>query len=185
MHFLYEIIPVFLFFITFKVYGIYTATKVGIAASAIQVSFSRIFLKKWDKAQIITLIVFTVFGSMTLYFHNAIFIKWKPTIVFWLFAIVILGSHFLMEKSLPKRIMEHALQPKHAIPDRIWRNLSYTWALFFIALGIVNLYIAYQFDDNAWVNFKFYGITSALFILSIAQAVYLMPFLSEKKQNDQ
>lgn len=182
MQFIYEFVPVLLFFLAFKFYDIYVATVVGIVATSIQVAITRLWFRRWDKKELITLAVFLVFGGLTLYFHNPIFVKWKPTIIFWLFAVVILIST-LTQRPLMQRLMENALQNKDLVPSQIWRRLNLIWAVFFLALGCVNLYVAYTFSNNAWVNFKFYGITSALFVLSIIQAVYLIRFYDDKNDN--
>jgi intracellular septation protein len=121
--------------------------------------------------------VFVFFGSMTLYFHNPIFIKWKPTVVFWIFSLVILGSQFFTSKPLMQRLMANMLEEKCIIPPPVWKRLNLMWALFFLVLGSVNLYVAYSFSNEAWVNFKFYGVTSALFLLSIVQALYLIRYM--------
>lgn len=185
MQLFYEIFPVFLFFIAFKFYDIYVATVVGIVTTLLQVIINRLWFKKWDRKQLITLAVFTVFGGMTLYFHDPIFVKWKPTIVFWVFAIAIVGSQIFTRKPLMQRLMENVLQGKGHVPLSVWKKLNLAWALFFASLGTLNLYIAYYFSNDAWVNFKFYGITGALFLLSIAQAFYLMRFMTESKpEND-
>jgi intracellular septation protein len=181
MQLIYEIFPVFLFFLAFKFYGIYVATVVGIVTTFLQVIFSRIWMKKWDKKQLITLGVFLIFGGMTLYFHDPIFVKWKPTVIFWLFAISILLTHFFTQKPLMQRLMENMLQDKGQIPLHVWKRLNLIWAVFFIALGAVNLYVAYSYNNDIWVNFKFYGVTIALFLFSIAQALYLSRFMIESK----
>lgn len=183
MQIIYEIFPVFLFFIAFKLYDIYVATVVGIVATFVQVIFNRLWFKQWDKKQLVTLGVFLVFGGMTLYFHDPIFVKWKPTIVFWVFALVLLGSQWFTEKPLLQRLMENMLQHKQEVPKKAWQRLNVAWALFFSVMGGVNLYVAYKFSNNAWVNFKFYGITSALLLLSVGQALYLMRYVSECKQH--
>lgn len=184
MQLFYEIFPVFLFFLAFKFYGIYVATVVGIVTTFLQVLISRFWLGKWDKKQLITLAVFLVFGGMTLYFHDPIFVKWKPTVIFWLFAISILITHFFTKKPLIQRLMEHMLQDKGHIPLQIWKRLNLFWALFFIMLGGVNIYVAYFYSNDAWVNFKFYGITSALLVFSVFQAFYLSRFLVESTPNN-
>jgi intracellular septation protein len=178
MQLFYEIFPVFLFFLAFKFYGIYVATVVGIVTTFLQVIFTRLWTKLWDKKQLITFFVFVLFGGMTLYFHDPIFVKWKPTIVFWIFAFAILITQFFTHKPLAQRLMENVLQEKGHIPFYVWKRLNLMWALFFTLLGGVNLYIAYYYTNDAWVNFKFYGITSALFLFSIVQALYLSRFLS-------
>ena len=180
MQFLYEFFPVLLFFITFKFYGIYAATVAGIVTTFIQVILTRFYSKKWDKKQLITLIIFLIFGSLTLYFHNPIFIKWKPTIIFWIFSLVIFGSLFT-RKTLVQQMMEHALEGKGNIPVTVWQRLNIGWGFFFFLLGLINLYIAYQFSNEVWVNFKFYGITAALLIFSIAQALCLTKYVTTSK----
>jgi intracellular septation protein len=182
MQLFYEILPVFLFFIAFKFYGIYVATTVGIVATFIQVIATRVWQGSWDRKQLITLCVFLFFGGMTLYFHNPIFVKWKPTIVFWIFAIAMLGSHFFSTKTLTQRMMENMVEEKGgSVPRQVWNKLSILWVFFFGVLGAINLYVAYYFSNDAWVNFKFYGITAALFLFSIFQAIYLMRHLPESK----
>jgi intracellular septation protein len=182
MQLLYEIFPVFLFFIAFKFYDIYVATVVGIVATLLQVIMNRVLQGKWDQKQLITLAVFLFFGGMTLYFHNPIFVKWKPTVVFWIFTLVILGSQFFTKKPLMQRLMENVLQEKSMVPPFVWKKLNIVWALFFACLGGINLYVAYFYSNDVWVNFKFYGVTSALFLLSIFQAIYLMRYLSPESK---
>jgi intracellular septation protein len=177
MQLLYEIFPVFLFFLAFKFYDIYTATIVGIAATLLQVILNRLYFGQWDKKQLITLGVFLLFGGMTLYFHNPIFVKWKPTIVFWVFALVILVTQFFTPKPLMQRLMENVLQDKAIIPSGIWKKLNAIWCIFFISMGTINLYVAYYFSNDAWVNFKFYGVTTALILLSVLQAFYLVRYM--------
>lgn len=181
MQLIYDILPVILFFLAFKFYGIYVATVVGIAATAIQTIVTRMVLKHWDKKQLITLLVFVLFGGMTLYFHDPIFVKWKPTIVFWVFALSIMVTHFFTERPLMQRLMESMLEGKGALPILVWRRINLMWAAFFSLLGGVNLYIAYTYSNEAWVNFKLFGITGALFLFSIIQAIYLSSYLTDTK----
>ena len=181
MQLFYEILPVFLFFLAFKFYDIYVATVVGIVATVIQVVATKTMTGKWDRKQVITMAVFVFFGGMTLYFHNPIFVKWKPTIVFWIFALAIFITQAFTRKPLMQRMMEGALQQSAAIPSLVWRKLNLSWAIFFITIGAVNLYVAYFFSNDAWVNFKFYGITSSLLVASIIQALYLVRYMAEKE----
>lgn len=176
---LYDFIPVLLFFIAFKLYGIYVATVVGIVVTAFQVIVTGIVKRRIDKQQFITLIVFSVFGGMTLYFHNPIFVKWKPSIVFWIFGLVILASQFIGKKPLIQRMLEAVLEEKGIIPPYIWKRLNCAWAIFFMLLGTLNIYIAYTYDTDTWVNFKFYGILGSLILFSFAQAAYLAKYLVE------
>lgn len=182
MLFLFEIFPVILFLIAFKMYDIYVATTVGIVTTLMQVVAYRIWMGKWDRKQVITLAVFLVFGGMTLYFHDPIFVKWKPTVVFWIFALVIFGSQLFTNKPLMQRLMENVFKDKGEVPVSAWKKVNVMWGVFFIVMGGVNIYVAYNFSNETWVNFKVYGITGALFILSIVQTFYLMRYLVETKQ---
>ncbi|MHB1949725.1 MAG: septation protein A [Gammaproteobacteria bacterium] len=181
LNFLYEFLPVVLFFIAFKYYGIYTATVVGIVVSALQLGLSTIWQRRLDKKQLITLLVFILFGGMTLYFHNPIFVKWKPSVVFWIFGTVLFLSHFVGKKPLMRRMLESVLDGKASLPDFIWSRLNIAWTVFFFILGTINIYVAYTFSTETWVNFKLYGILGLLFAFSFLQALYLSRYISEVK----
>lgn len=181
--FLFELVPVFLFFLAFKFYGIYVATVVGMASSAIQVLLIRFFKKTWDKKQLLTLAIFLIFGSMTLYFHNPIFVKWKPSIVLWLFSFILMGSAIFQKVSLLERMLEAALaEEKSAMRPVDWRILNVMWVIFLMGLGIVNLVVAYHASDNTWVNFKLYGLTGSLMAFSIIQAIFLGYRIHQKQK---
>jgi len=183
LNFFYEFIPVLLFFLAFKFYDIYTATIVGIAATGVQVVITRLVQGYFDKKQLTTFAVFVVFGSMTLYFHNPIFVKWKPTVVFWFFAVALLVSHFAMQKPLLQRLFDGmAKENQTIIPQQVWHRLTFAWVVFFFILGAVNIYIAYSYSTAAWVNFKFYGILGMLLFFSFAQAIYLTRYFPSQKQ---
>jgi intracellular septation protein len=178
----YDFVPVLLFFIAFKFYGIYAATVVGIVVTALQVIITTFWKKKLDKKQLITLAVFVVFGGMTLYFHNPIFVKWKPSVIFWLFGVVFLLSHFIGKKPIIQRMMEGMLEENNnKLPDKVWKRLNAAWAVFFILLGGINIFVAYHFSTDTWVNFKLYGILGLLFVFSFLQAICLTRYLNEVK----
>ncbi len=176
---LYDFLPVVFFFIAFKIYGIYVATVVGIVATALQVLISLVWKKKLDKQQLVTLIVFVIFGSMTLYFHNPIFVKWKPTIIFWVFAVSFLMSQLFMKKTLIQRMLEHLLDGQSdPIPRYVWARLNLAWTGFFFFLGSINLYVAYSYSTEAWVNFKLFGVLGMLILFSFFQAACLARYMS-------
>lgn len=181
MPLIYEILPVFLFFIAFKFYDIYVATLVGIIATLIQVIVYRYLQGRFESKQVITLGVFILFGGLTIYFHDPIFVKWKPTIIFWIFALVAMCFQLFTRKPVMERLMGNVFKEKAEVPKQVWKNLSIAWIMFSIIVGAVNLYIAYYFDNNAWVNFKFYGLTSALILFSLAQTAYLMKHLPAER----
>jgi intracellular septation protein len=182
-HFLIDFIPVLLFLAAFKLYGIYVATTVGIAATAIQVLITRVIRHKFDKQQLVTLAVFTVFGGMTLYFHNPIFVKWKPSIVFWIFGVAFFVSQFIGNKPIIQRMLEGLVdkEAKISVPTLVWKRLNLAWGTFFLLLGTVNIYVAYTFSTEAWVNFKVYGILGLIMAFSFVQAFCLARYMSDPK----
>ncbi len=180
MKFLADFFPILLFFIAYKVYDIYAATAVAIAASAIQVSYYQLRYKKVEKMQWITLILLVFFGGMTLAFRDPDFIKWKPTVVNWLFAAAFWGSLFIGEKSLLQRMMDQAI----TVPDNIWVRLNYIWISFFIGIGLLNLYVAFNYDEDTWVNFKMFGMLGITFAFVIAQGFYIARHAQESRTPD-
>jgi intracellular septation protein len=141
MKLLADFFPILLFFIAYKLYGIYVATAVAIAASMAQVGFHWYKHRKVENMHLVTLGLLVVFGGLTIALHDRTFIMWKPSIVNWLFAAVFLGSHFIGEKPLIQRMMSHAIE----VPDPVWGRLNQLWVLFFVAMGAANLYIANNF----------------------------------------
>ena len=101
----------------------------------------------------ISLAIIVVFGGATLFFHNPTFIKWKPTALYWLFGGVLLGSAWLLGRNLIRAMLEAQIK----LPDPVWARLNLAWAGFFIAMGVLNLWVAYNFSEEAWVNFKMFG----------------------------
>ncbi|MEE9396036.1 MAG: septation protein A [Methylococcales bacterium] len=180
MQILFDFFPIILFFIAFKLYGIYIATVVAIVATVIQVGFTWIKHRKIEKMHIVTLILITVLGGATLYFQNELFIKWKPTIVNWLFGIVFLGSQVIGDRTIIERMMKQNLD----LPQAVWRRLNLSWALFFITLGCINVYVLYQFDTETWVNFKLFGMLGLTITFVVAQGIYLSKHIPEAETED-
>lgn len=178
---LYEFIPLLLFFFSFKWYGIYVATKVGIIATILQVLITWLWKKRVDKVQLLALAAFIIFGSMTLYFHNPLFLKWKPTIVFWILACVLLFNHFARSKLFIHRMYERVLEEHNAVPGRVWKVMNINYVLFFTLLGVINIIIAYSFSLETWVNFKVYGILGLCLIFSVLQMIYLTRQVEKNK----
>lgn len=181
LNFLYEFLPVLLFFIAFKMYGIYVATIVGIVVTALQFAISTLWFRRVDKKLLIMLVVFALFGSMTLYFHDPIFVKWKTTVVYWIFSLILLLSQFIGKKPIIQRLLERALDGKATLPSFIWKRLNIAWTVFFLLLGVVNIFVAYTYSTDTWVNFKLYGVLGLLMFFGFLQAVYLSRYLSDTK----
>jgi intracellular septation protein len=141
MKLLADFFPVALFFVTYYAYDIYAATAVAILASIAQVSYLWLIKKRVEKTHLVTLVILLVFGGLTLLLQDRTFIMWKPTVINWLFGLVLLGSQFIGRQPIIQRLMGAQLE----LPQQIWRQLNLAWALFFLALGFLNLYVANDF----------------------------------------
>lgn len=180
MKFLFDFFPILLFFIAYKVFDIYTATAVAIAASFIQVGWFWIKHRRVEKMMIITLLMVTVLGGATLILQDETFIKWKPSVVNWLFGVAFLGSQFIGKKPIIQRMMEASVE----LPQKIWGRLNIAWSLFFISMGFLNLYIAYHFDTDTWVNFKMFGMIGLTFVFIIGQGFFLGRYMDEPAKEE-
>ena len=183
MKFLFDFFPLVAFLIAFyypedREQGIYLAIQVLIIASAIQIIIYWLITRKFEKMHVITLILTVILGGATLLLKDVRFIKWKPTAVNWVFALVFLGSQFIGKKPIIRRMMDHAI----SVPDEIWTKLNIGWVVFFIFSGIANLYVAYNFSTEFWVNFKVYGLLGLTFIFAIAQAMYMSRYIEDIKE---
>jgi intracellular septation protein len=173
MKLLFDLFPVVLFFAAFKVYGIFAATAIAIGASFAQVGFYWFRHRRFETMHLVTLALIAVLGGATLAFHDETFIKWKPSVVNWVFAGLFLGSRVWGEKTLAERLMGQAVQ----LPGAIWERLNAGWAVFFVAVGVANLYVAYRFDTDIWVDFKLFGIMGLTLLFALAQALYLVRYM--------
>lgn len=169
MKFLYDLFPVILFFIFYKIYDIYIATAILMAATYTQIILFYLFKKKIEKILIFTGIIITIFGGMTLFFHDNVFIMWKPSIIYWTFGLGILVAN----KFYNKNLIQMSLGSQVKLEEKHWQNLSWATALFFIFLGFLNIYIAQNFNEDTWVNFKLFGMTALLFLYIILITLYI------------
>lgn len=179
MKFLYDFFPVLLFFIAYKMYDIFVATGVAIVASLLQVGVFWLRYRRFEKMQLITLALIVILGGATLLFQDEAFIMWKPSVVNWLFAAVFLGSQWLAPKPITQLLMEEHLRVDD---DSVWTTLNLSWVGFFIFSGIINLYVAYNFSLDFWVNFKLFGLLGLTFIFVILQGIYLAKHVVEDEE---
>lgn len=201
MKFLFDLFPVILFFITLKVaekaasaslilgkilaaIGITTAVKTSlvpimlatiavIIGSIIQIIWAKIHYKKVDKTLWISALLVTVLGGMTLYFQNDAFIKWKPTLLYWIFSAVLIGANLLAKKNIIKSMMGKEI----GLPESIWNNLNIAWAIFFAGLGALNLYVAFHYSIDTWASFKLFGTMGLMFIFIIGQSLAINKYI--------
>jgi intracellular septation protein len=180
MKLLFDFFPILLFFITYKFFDIYAATAVAIGASFLQVGISWFKTRKIELMHIVTLGIIVVFGGATLYLQDELFIKWKPTVINWLFGIAFLASQLFGERTIIERMMSANL----TLPQPVWRRMNLSWALFFIVLGSVNVFVVYTFDTDTWVNFKLFGMLGLTFVFVLLQSVYLSRHIPEINPKD-
>lgn len=175
MKLLFDLFPLVLFFIAYKLYDIYTATAVIIVATFVQVLYVYLKHKRVEKIHVITLVLIIVLGGLTIALQNEDFIKWKPTIVNWGFALVFLGSHYIGQKSIIQRMMDGMI----SLPEVIWNRLSWLWIGFFILSGVANLYVAFNYDTDTWVNFKLFGLMGMTLVFIVVQGFYINHYMQE------
>lgn len=176
--FLFDLFPLILFFVAFRLAdSMYVATAVAIAASVAQFAWLKARKKTIEATHWINLAVIVIFGGATLIFQNDAFIKWKPTVLYWIFAGILLTGRWVFKRNLLQKIMGSQIE----LPPAIWDKMSYSWSAFFIASGALNLYVAFsgQFTESQWVNFKVFGLMALLLVFVVAQSVWLSRYIKE------
>ncbi|MBB3212135.1 intracellular septation protein [Herbaspirillum sp. Sphag1AN] len=205
MKFLFDLLPVILFFGVFKLaegnpgaaqdlvshylsnfmsggpvsatlVPILLATAVAIVASVAQIVYLLARRRKVDAMLWISLTIIVVLGGATIYFQNDTFVKWKPTILYWAFAVTLLVSQVLLKKNLIRTMMEKQM----VLPDAIWGRLSLSWILFFSIMGLLNLYVAFHYTTDVWVNFKLFGSMGLMFVFIIVQSLFLSKYMKDE-----
>ena len=177
MKFLFDLFPVILFFVAFKLQGIYVATAVAIAASVGQIGWLWLRGRKIDTMLWVSLAIIVVFGSATLLLQDETFIKWKPTVLYWLFACVLGASELLFRKNLIRKMLGEQIQ----LPEPAWKKLNFAWTGFFAGMGFLNLYVAFNFPTDTWVNFKLFGGMGLMLAFVIAQGLFLAKYVEQKE----
>ena len=178
MKFLFDIFPLILFFAAFKMYDIYVATAVAMGATVAQIGWLWLRGRKIDKILWVSLGLITVFGGATLILQDDTFIKWKPTVLYWLFGAVLAVAAIGFKRNLVRSMMEKQM----SLPDEIWSRLLGSWIGFFAVMGVLNLYVAYNFSLDAWVNFKMFGGIGLMLAFVLLQAVMLAKHVQDKNE---
>lgn len=206
MKFLFDLLPVLLFFGVFSWAGknpeqaqataeswlsafvggtgvsadsapILLATAVAIVATFVQILYLKLRQRKVEPMLWVSLVIIVIFGGATIYFASEEFIKWKPTVLYWLFGIALLFSRFILGKNLIRMMMEKQVN----LPDEVWLRLNYAWAAFFGVMGVINLYVAFWggFATSTWVSFKLFGGMGLMFLFIIGQSIYLARYMRD------
>jgi intracellular septation protein len=176
---LLEFFPILLFFIAFKVYDIYVATAVVMIATILQVTFMWFRYRKVETMQWVTLGLVMVMGGATLYFQDAQFIKWKFSIIEWLFGLVFLGSQFIGKKPFIERMMSDNM----TLPHNVWKRLNLLWAGFFIAVGFLNVYVMFHYSTDEWVYFKTFIAPGLMVVFIVVQMFYLYQYIPDPTES--
>ena len=169
MKFFIDLLPVIIFFAVYKYSDIFYATFSAIIVSVFLAITTYLIKKKIEKMVLINTLLITFLGGLTILLKDNTFIMWKPTAIYWLFALVLIVSQLLFKKNLMKQMLGKQV----TLQDHAWNHVSMNVIIFMIGIGILNLYVAFNFDENTWVNFKLFGITFLLFMFMIYLALYI------------
>ena len=204
MKILFDFLPILLFFATFKyanghkdwaaafttehlgfiVAGgkvgadeapVLLATVVVVLATLAQVALQKARGRKVDLMLWVSLVLVVVLGGLTVWLHSETFIKWKPTLLYWVMASALFIGTALFDRNLLRTLMGEQLK----LPAQVWRRLNVAWILFFLAMGLLNLWIAYAFSTEIWVNFKLFGGVGLMLLFTVAQGYFLRHHLQE------
>ncbi|MCX4028772.1 septation protein A [Endozoicomonas sp. SM1973] len=190
MKFFFDLLPVIAFFGVYKYTGdILTATATIIVTTVFQMAYTWLKHKKIEKIHVISMVLVVFLGGLTLLFEDKAFIQWKPTILYWVLAAALLISHFVTHKNLTQRALEGMLKTSNIImtdvPAKMWEKLNWFTCSFLFFIGILNLYIAYQFSEDTWVNFKLFGLTALTMVYMVGVVMSLSRYMSEPEKNSQ
>jgi intracellular septation protein len=173
-----EYLPLIIFFIFYKVFDIYWATGALIVLSALQITYHYIQKKPIPKRYWIFFALISVFGGLTIFFHDDTFLKWKVSIINVLFGVALLVSRY----GFNSNIIEQFLQDSLTLPKKVWDKLNLAWAVFFTLCALLNWYIAFHFDQETWVNFKVFGLTGLTFVFAIGSIASLYKHLPQEDE---
>jgi len=175
MQFLVDYFPLLLFFAAFKLWDIYVATAVAIVASVAQIAYFRWRRGKVEVVHWLSLLIIAVFGGATLLLHDETFIKWKPTVLYWLFAAILAVGRLGFRRNLIGALLKEI-----TLPDAVWARVTWIWVAFLLAMGGVNLYVATHYSTAAWVNFKVWGAMGMFFLLAVGTVASVARYLPER-----
>jgi intracellular septation protein len=181
MQLLFDFFPLLVFFAAYVAYDLYVATAAIIVAIAAQIAYQWLSKRKVNKMLLISGALVGVFGGITLALRDPVFIQWKVTVVNWLFAAAFLGSQLFGAKTFTERIMGHAVELEPAF----WRQLNTLWVVNFAAIGALNLYVMYNFDEQTWVYFKTWGMIGLSLLMAVGQAVWISARSGGDSRTDQ
>ncbi len=189
MKLVFDLFPLILFFGAYRAFDIFVATGVAIAAVIAQVAWLKIRSQKIEAMHIITLVVIVVFGGATIVTQNEIFIRWKPTILYWCFSAVLFGSQYIFRKPAIQYVMGSQME----LPAFVWARMNLSFAVFTLVMGLLNLYVAFYYGSDLapdvqrdhWVNFKVFGTMILTFVFVIGLMLSLAKHLNVDNDEEQ
>jgi intracellular septation protein len=181
MKFLFDLFPVLCFFAVYWMSDIYVATVAAIAATIGQVAWLKLRKRRVEPMLWISLALIVVFGGLTLVLQDKRFIMWKPTVLYWCFAIALAVSATMFRKNLIRSMLGKEIR----VPDPVWAGLNWSWVGFFVVMGIVNLYVAFNFEEATWVKFKLIGGTGLMLLFVVGQALFLARHVEDKPVHEE
>ncbi len=173
-----DFLPIILFFIAYKTHGIEVATAVAIAASVLQIGVMLLRKHKVETMQWASLAIILVFGGLTLWLHNPTFIKLKPTVLYALFGVGLLVSRYGFGKNGIKALMGKQMR----LPEPIWDRANFLWVAFFFFMSGLNTFVAFNYSEESWVNFKLFGTMGLTLVFIVSQAVYLGKYSAQNQE---
>jgi len=176
MKFLFEFLPILAFFIAFKTFDIYVATGVAIAITLLQMFWLKFKKQPITKMQIFNFLIILIFGGLTIFLHDKTFIMIKPTILYWSFALALAISFYFFKKNLIQIVLGKEIKFKDNADPTIWSKVNLSWVIYFALLGLLNLYVAYNFTEETWVNFKLSTI-GLLVVFIVLQGLWLSKYI--------
>jgi intracellular septation protein len=180
MQFLADFFPLILFFLAFKLWDIYVATAVAIAASFLQIGYFHWVRGKVKTMHWLALAIIVIFGGATLLLHDDTFIKWKPTVLYWLMGAALAAGRLVFRKNFISVMLED-VTGKMALPETVWARITWSWVAFFAAMGAANWYIAFHFPTDLWVNFKVFGGIGLFLLLGVGTAFALARYMPPQR----
>ena len=177
MKFLFDLFPVLCFFAIYWFSDIYTATVAAILATIAQVGWLKLRKRRVEPVLWVSLALIVVFGGLTLVLQDKRFIMWKPTVLYWIFAAALAVSATLFRRNLIRSMLGKEIR----LPEPVWARLNWSWIVFFVLMGFTNLYVAFNFEEATWVQFKLIGGTGLMIAFVLCQAVYLARHMQEDK----
>ncbi|AHG75959.1 septation protein A [Mannheimia varigena] len=177
---LLEFIPLILFFVVYKMDGIQMASIVLVIATIAQMIALKVFYGKVEKQQVIMGGAVVFFGLLSAYFNEVKYLQWKVTIVYSLFAIVLLVSQFVFKAPLIKKLLGKEIN----LPDQVWNKINFGWAIFFIICMLLNIYISQYLSEDVWVDFKSFGIIGLTLVATVITGFVLYPYLKEAEKQE-